>query len=172
MTTPISFIVFLQTFGACIGIFTVVWGEYSYIHAMRDGVIDAAERAHLHIIGIGLRFGMTILLLSSSFFVASEYVLHSALQPALTENYWIFIAFAFLIIGISWALSRRYILFTLGSAAIMTAWWLLLYLSLGRLWVHSFESAIALYTVLTVVVYGVLRYIHFLVLDNATKHFT
>lgn len=156
MTTLILFLLFCQTLGAGVGVFTAIWGELAYIHAMRDGHVDNAERAHLRVIAHGLRFGMTLLLLASLALIIISYVLGATVQPALTANYWTLIALALLIIYLSWALSRRHISFPLGSAAALTAWWLLAYLTVGKLPL-SFGAATALYVVLTAVLYIVLR---------------
>ena len=166
MAALISFLIFCQALGACIGVCMTMWGEFAYVCAMRDKKLDTAERTHLHFIAHGLRFGMTLLLLASFSLVIIAYVLHESLQPAVTASYWIFIIFALLTIGISWALSRRRISFALGSAAVLTAWWLLFYLTFGLLPVRSFGSAVALYAVLTAVVYAALHYIRLLALHK------
>lgn len=166
MNALILFLIFCQALGASVGACTAIWGEISYIFAMRDGKIDTAERTHLRIIGHGLRFGMTLLLLVSLVLVIVAYVLHDALQPALTASYWVFITFALIIIYISWALARSHISFALGSAAALTAWWLLTYLTLGRLPMYSFGSAIAMYVVLTAIIYAVLYYVRLFALHK------
>lgn len=164
MTTLILFLFFCQVLGAFIGVVTAAWGELLYIGAMRDGKEDLARHEHLRLIGHSLRFGMTLSLVASFFLVVIAYLLKVSPQPALTASYWMFIAFAFLIIGASWALSRKKISFALGSAGLLTAWWLMAYLTLGRLPVVSFSSAIALFVVLTAVVYAVLCFTRFLIL--------
>lgn len=128
---------------------------------MHDGKIDTAERAHLNGIAKGLRFGMTLLLAASLGLVVASYTLPGALQPAQTASYWIFMTLSVLIIYLSWALSRRRVSFPLASVAVLTAWWLLAYLTLGRLPL-SFGSAVALYVVLTAVLYALLRYVRIL----------
>lgn len=166
MTELILLLFFCQALGAVVGVSTAVWGELAYIHAMRDGRVDTAERAHLRVIAHGLRFGMTLLLLSSFALVVIAFALHESPQPALLASYWIFSALTLLIIGISWALSRRNISFALGSAAAFTAWWMLAYLTLGQLPVLSFGAAAALYVVLTVAIYAVLSLIRLLALHK------
>ena len=162
MTSFISFLVFCQALGASIGAVTVLWGEFAYIRAMRDGEIDIVERAHLDIIARGLRFGMTLLLLASLGLVIVAYILQSATQPALTPAYWTLIMLSFLVIGISWALSRKKVSFAAGSAIIFTSWWFLSYLTLGWLPPLSFGSAVALLVVATVVAYALFYYIRLL----------
>ena len=121
MTAFVSFLLFCQALGASIGAVMTLWSEFAYLSAMRDGKIDVAERKHLDIIARGLRFGMTLLLLASLGLVVTAYTLHAAPQPALTPAYWVLILLALLIIGISWALSRRHVSFALGSAIIFTS---------------------------------------------------
>ena len=161
MNALILFFFFCQVLGAFIGALTAIWGELAYIHAMKDGKVDAAERAHLNVIAKGLRWGMSLLLLASLALIIISSTLQGVIQPALTASYWIFMVFALTIIGLSWALSIKKVSFALGSTAALTAWWLLAYLTLGRL-ALSFGAAIALYVVLTAVLYVVLRYIRVL----------
>lgn len=167
MTALVSFLVFCQALGASAGAFTAVWSEIAYIRAMRDGKIDVAERAHLRSIAGGLRFGMSIMLLSSLGLVIVAYLLAKTLQPALSWSYWILIALAFIIIGVSWALSRRRISFALGSAIVFTAWWFLAYLTLGLLPSISFGSAAAFFAIATAIFYAVLQSIRFLALRKS-----
>lgn len=167
MDILISFLVFCQALGALVGALTAIWSELVYMRAMRDGRIDTAERAHLRVIGSGLRFGMTLLLLSSFGLVVVAYILHTTLQPASTASYWTSIALALLIIGISWALARRRISFALGSAAVFTAWWFLTYLTLGWLPPLTFSAAIALYVVLSAIFYALFHYVRLLALRKS-----
>ena len=101
---------------------------------------------------------MTLVLLSSFGLVVIAYVVRAATQPALSASYWTLIALALLVTGVSWALSRRRISFTLGSAAVFTAWWFLAYLTLGWLPPLSFGAAVAFLVVATAMFYAVLAY--------------
>ncbi len=164
MTLLVLFLVSCQAFGAFIGAFSAVFGELAYIRSMRDGKIDVAERAHLDNLAKGLRFGMSLLLIASLALVVVAYTLHAAFQPALTARYWILMILAFLIIGVSFALSRQRIPFALGSAAVFSAWWFLVYLTLGRLPALSFGAAAALYVVVAALLYAMLHYARLLAL--------
>jgi len=166
MDTLVSFLVFCQALGAAVGALSAVWGELSYVRAMRDGKIDTAERAHLHAIARGLRFGMSLLLIASFALVGVAYALHSTQQPALSASYWILIALATLIITVSWALSRGRISFGLGSAAAFTGWWFLVFLTLGEIPPLSFGSATAFFVVATAIFYVLLQYARFLSLHK------
>ena len=125
MAAFVPYLVFCQALGAFFGALMAVWSEIVYVRAMRDGKIDTAERAHLDVIAKGLRFGMTLLLLSSFALVVVDYELKLPLQPALSSSYWFSITLALLIVGVSWALSRKTITFALGSAIIFSSWWFL-----------------------------------------------
>ena len=81
----------------------------------------------------------------------------------MTPSYWTFVALALLIISVSWALSRRHISFTFGSASIFTAWWFLVYLSFGWLSL-SFGAAVMSFVVATAIFYAVLYYARLLAL--------
>ncbi len=161
MPPLLSFFVFCQALGASVGAVTAVWSELAYVRALQDGKLDYAERAHLRIIGHGLRYGMILLLLASLGLVVAAYIEHTALQPALTSWYWTFIALALLIISISWALSRKHISFKLGSASLFTAWWFLVYLSFGWLPL-SFGAAVMSFIVATAIFYAMLHYMRLL----------
>ncbi len=162
MDVFVPFLAFCQALGALVGAGAAVGSEFAYVRAMRDGKLDAAERAHLAGLARGLRFGMTLLLLASLGLVVAAYALGAAPQPALTPGYWMLITLALLVIGLSWALSRRRVSFALGSAAAFTAWWFLAYLVLGQLPALSFGALVALYVVATAVLYAVLRSARFL----------
>ena len=169
MDAFISFLVFCQALGALVGALTAIWSELAYVRALRDGKIDVAERVHLRVIGNGLRFGMTLLLLASFGLIVMAYLLSSP-QPALTPSYWTLIALALLIISVSWALSRKHIPFALGSASVFTAWWFLVYLSFGWIPPMSFGAAVMSFVVATAIFYAVLQYARLLVLDSTMKH--
>lgn len=166
MTPLIYFIVFCQALGALVGAGTTIWGELAYIRAARDGKIDHAERAHLRIIAHGLRFGMTLLLIASCALVIVAYLSHSALQPALTSSYWILIVLALLLVYVSWALSRHYISFPLGSALAFTAWWFLAYLTIGLMPPLPFGATIAFFIIATGIFYAILQYARMLMLGK------
>ena len=164
MTSFIFFLVFCQALGALTGAFSAVWGELAYVRAMRNGRIDHAEREHLSHIARGLRWCMSLLLLSSFALVVVAYLLHVATQPALMANYWILIVLALLITLVSWALSRKRISFALGSAVAFTGWWFLAYLTLGQIPPLSFGAAVAFFVVATAIFYALLQYARFLAL--------
>jgi len=157
MIELIAFLIFCQALGAAIGAFTAVWSEIAYMRAVKDGKITHAERAHLRIIGKGLRFGMSLLLFASLGLVVVAYIIHADPQPVLTTSYWVLMVVSLLIIGISWALSRRYISFARGSAVAFAAWWFLVYLTFGLLPLISFGATVA-YLIVSTAVFAAMLY--------------
>jgi len=162
MDSLIVFLVLCQAGGALIGAASAVWAELSYLRAIRDGYLDKAERAHLVNIGRGLTFGMLLLLLASLGLVFAIYGMHVTVQPALSASYWMLILFALIIIGVTSALSRRKISFTLGSAIVFTAWWFLAYLTVGGLPAANVGAALGLYVVAVAIFYLLLHYLRVL----------
>ena len=169
MNALVSLLVFCQALGALGGAFAVIWGELAYVRSVRDGTIDAAERAHLRVIANGLRFGMVLMLLSSFGLIIVDYLVHGMQQPALSTSYWVLIVLVFLVIGVSWALSRRRVSFSLGSAILFAAWWFLAYLTLGWMPPLSFSAAAAFFVVATAIFYAVLQSARFFALSS-TMH--
>lgn len=158
MTILIYFLVFCQALGALSGALMAVWAELAYMRAMRDGKIDHAERAHMDVIARGLRFGMSLLLISSFALVVVMYVLQAQLQPALTASYWMLIVLALIIVSVSWALSQKRISFALGSAVVFTGWWFLVFLTFGKLPSLTFGAGVALYVVGVAILYALFRW--------------
>ncbi len=145
-----------QLLGALIGVGSAVWGELAYMRALRDGHIDKGEKAHIKSIGRGLRFGMTLLLLSSLGLVVSAYILQTT-PPALTESYWLLVFLSTLIIGVSWALSRAVVPFAEGSIIAFSAWWFLFYLVSGQLTLENIGAAISFYIIATVLLMVIVK---------------
>ncbi len=170
MTALVSFLLFCQALGAVIGISMTIWGELSYVKAVRDGRVDAGELAPLHSIARALRYGMTLLLTASFALVVSAYLTHAAPQPALTSSYWTLIVVALLTVISTWALSRKHLSFALGSTIAFTAWWFLGYLTAGWLPPLSFGAATGFLVVATGIFYGMLAYARMLAHPKVTQH--
>lgn len=158
MASVIALLLFCQALGALAGVVSVIWGEVAYLHALRDGRIDHAERAHLRAIVRGMRWGMTVLLLSSLGLVIAAYTNATAAQPALSANYWAFVVIALVVIAGGWALPRKRLSFALVSAVLFTGWWFLLYLAFGLMPALSFGAFAAFFVVSVAVFAGVLWY--------------
>ncbi len=150
-------LVCVQALGAFIGAMTAVLAEFAYIRALQDGHLDRAERHHIDALARGLYVGMSLLLTASLGLVILAYQTGASVQPALTASYWSFVALALLVITVSYQRSRGRISFSLGSAAVFTAWWFLAYLALGQLPLLSFGASIACYVIATGFFYGLLH---------------
>ncbi len=158
MEALVSFVVFVQSLGVLVGLGYATLGEYFYIQAMRDGRIDIAERLHLRTISKGVRYGMTLVVLTSFGLVITDYLRDVPVQPALTPQYWVFMSLILLVIGFSWALSRSRVSFALGSAVTLSGWIFLVYMALTREPLLSFGSTVALFVITTALLYAALYY--------------
>jgi hypothetical protein len=163
VTALVPFLVYCQALGAAVGACTAVWAELSYVRAMRDGALSSAETRHLRIIGHGLKYGMTLLLLSSLGLIVAAYLTHAAFQPAVSSGYWSLMMLALLIISVSSMLVRRRLPFQLASATLFTAWWFLVYLSFGFLSL-TFGAAVMAFVVATVVFNAIIYFTRMLAL--------
>lgn len=159
MNLLIPLLIALQALGTVVGAVFAVRAELSYVHAMRDGHIDQAERRHLDHLATGLWYGMTLVIASSLGIVLATYYTGAPLQPAETSSYWSFIGVALLVTLATWALSRDHLSFSFGSAAVFTGWWFLAYLAMGELPAMSLGAAAALFAVATVIFWGLLHYL-------------
>jgi hypothetical protein len=160
-------LVVCQALGALVGTMCAVWGQIAYVRALRDGVVDRAERAHLDAIAHGLWVGMSLLLASSLGLVFFAHASGAAVQPGVTASYWALMILAFTVIGLTWALSRRHISFPIGAAAILMAWWMMLFLAFGRLPTTTLGATLAAYVVGAGILYFLLQYIHVMAQDEA-----
>lgn len=158
MNAFLTLFTLVQAAGAVIGAGGAVFAEIFYVRAIQDGKIDDAERAHLRVVADALRWGMLILLVGSIGLVLTDFVYLVPVQPALSHAYWIEMGLAFAIIFFSWALSKKVIGFSLGSAGVFAGWWLLALLVLGRLPDVGFGAAVALYIVSTAIISAFLMY--------------
>lgn len=169
MDTLAGTLIVCQALGALVGTICAVWGQLAHVKALRDGVIDRAERAHLDAIAHGLWVGMTLILGASLGLVVLAYSSGAPVQPAMTASYWGFMLLALLITVLTWALSRRLISFRTGSPAIFMAWWTLLFLAFGRFPDLTIGAMAAAYVVGTVIVYLVIQYMHAFVAHDASE---
>ncbi len=158
MISLIFFLMFCQALGAFTGAFSAVWSELSYVRAIRDGRVDHAERMHLDALARGLRWGMSLLLLSSFGLVVVSYLVQATTQPALTTQYWLLIMLGLLVTAAAWALSQKHLSFKLGSAIAFTGWWFLVFITLGQMPPLSFGATVGFFVVATAIFYALLHY--------------
>src|SRR3989338_4994025 len=119
MNTLTLLFTLMQDAGAVVGAGGTVFAELFYLRAGKDGAIDEAERAHLSTVAGALRVGMLIFLIGSVGMVIMSFAYLTPLQPALTHTYWIQAGLVFAILFFAWALSRRLVSFTVGSAGVL-----------------------------------------------------
>jgi hypothetical protein len=121
----------LNTLGALVGTGMTTYAEIFYTHAVSDGEIDHHERKYLRRLFRGFTFGMTLVLLSDLVLIVLEYLIPNAPQAVLTAPFWSLQILTVLILLLGWLLSKRRIMWWLGSAAVLSAWWILLGIDLG-----------------------------------------
>lgn len=158
----------IQAAGAVVGAGGSVFAEVFYFEAIRDGRIDEGERAHLRTVAEALRWGMILLLVGSIGLVILNFAYITPVQPALTSAYWLQMFLAFVVIAFSALLSRGRVSFTLGSAAVFTAWWLITFLAFGQLTSLSFGEGIAFFVVALAIIAALLSYMRSLITKSLT----
>ena len=148
----------LNTFGALVGTGFTTFAEVFYTHAVSDGEIDHHERKYLRRLFKGFTFGITLVLLSNLALIVLEYLVPDAPQAVLAAPFWALQTLTLLIIATGWLLSKRRISWWLGSAAVLTAWWMMLLIDLGFFNTSSYLVLVFDYILVTALVAGLLSY--------------
>ena len=167
MNTLTLLFTLMQAAGAVVGAGGSVFAELFYLRAVKDGAIDEAERAHLSTVAGALRIGMLIYLIGSVGMVIMSFAYLTPLQPALTHTYWIQAGLVFAILFFAWALSRKLVSFTVGSAGVFAGWWFITFLVFEKLPAITFGAAVGIYLVATAVVAAFLYYVRTLLRGSA-----
>ena len=154
----IPILVALNTFGALIGVGFTTFAEIFYTHAVSDGEIDHHERKYLRHLFKGFTFGITLVLFSNLALIVLEYLVPDAPQAVLAAPFWALQTLTLLIIATGWLLSKRRIAWWLGSAMVLTAWWVMLFIDLGSFNTSSFLTLVFEYILVTGLVAGLLSY--------------
>jgi hypothetical protein len=149
----------LSTLGALIGAGFTTYAEIFFTHAASDGEIDHHERKYLRRLFKGFAFGITLVLFSNIALIVLEYLVPSAPQAVLAAPFWTLQTLTLLIIFVGWLLSKRRIPWWLGSTAVLTAWWMLLFIDLGSFNTSGFLDLLFTYVLVTALVAGVLSYL-------------
>jgi hypothetical protein len=134
-----------QVVGAVIGAFFAVVAEMRYVAALRDGKVTTKERRHIVATGRGLRFGMTLVLLSSLGLAALTVAHGSGKDLLLSPSFGALFGVVLLIGAVSWLMAKRPKTFVWGSLVTFSAWWYLVYMTLGALPIRSLMAALALF---------------------------
>ena len=148
----------LNTFGALVGTGMTTFAEIFYTHAVSDGEIDHNERKYLRRLFKGFTFGITLVLLSNIALIVLEYLVPDASQAVFAAPFWALQTLALLIIITGWLLSKRRIAWWLGSAMVLTAWWVMLLIDLGFFNTTGFLVLAFDYILVTALVAGILGF--------------
>jgi hypothetical protein len=158
----LSFFAILHTAGALIGVGMVTFAEVFYTKAASDGIIDHHERKYLRHLFNGLRFGMTLVLVSSFGLIVLEYLIPNAPQDVLAAPFWTLQTLTLLVLLFGSMLSRKRGAWWFASAAVLTAWWIMLLIDLGFLNQFSYFMYLFTYIAATLIVAALLGYLRIL----------
>ena len=145
-----------QLVGATIGAVYAILAELRYLQAIRDGKVTTRERRHILATQRGLRFGMSVVLLSSLGLVLVGYVNQGA-GFVLAPSYLAFVGLVVLIVTLSWVMSKRPRTFVWASLLTFTGWWYMVYLTMGALPVTSLAAAVSMYLVVLALLSSILH---------------
>ncbi len=134
-----------QLMGAVVGAASAVLAEVWYLEALRDGKVTRKENKHIAVATHGLRFGMSLVLLSSLGLLVTDYLLGGGRSAVLTPSYGALFGIIVLIFAISWTMSKRPKTFAWGSLVTFSAWWFMVYLTLGALPIDSLVAAAGIF---------------------------
>jgi hypothetical protein len=147
----------LDTIGALIGAGSVTFAEIFYTTAAADGVIDHHERKYLRHVYHGLTYGMVLVLFSGLALVILEYLVPNAPQTALAGPFWALETLTIAVLFFAELLSHKQTSWWLGSAAILTCWWMILLINLGVFSSYNFSVILFVAILATLLVAGVLQ---------------
>lgn len=144
----------LHTLGALLGAGSVTLAEWWYLHGVAHGKLDAVETRHIKSTFFGLRWGMSLVLLSGLGLIVVEYFLPEVPQHVLFTPFWMTNALTVLILILGFLLSRKLVPLWFGGSASFTAWWMIVLLDASHVQgtTPSFVSLCISYVVTTILV--------------------
>ncbi len=154
--------------GTILGVGGATLAEIQIIRALKDGMVDASERALLHANYTLIRVGTAIIIISGALLVwwyisqGNNWVLTSA-------KIWFKDLLVVFIILNAIFLTKRWIPFWLGSAISFTSWWMATVLGMWHKAPFSFLELIVGYIIIVFVVAGILSLIKRWYLPFPTK---
>ncbi len=155
----IQLAILTNVIGALLGTAFTTYAEIYYTIAASDGRIDHHERKYLRHLFRGLRFGMTLVLLSGIALIVLEYLVPSGQQAVLASPFWMLETLIFLVLILGRQLSEKRVTWWLGSAGVLSAWWMILLIDFGVFNQFGYLILVSLYVLTTLVVAGILGYI-------------
>lgn len=152
----------LHTLGAVIGAAFVTYAEIFYTFSASDGKIDHHERKYLRHLYRGLKFGLVLVIVSATALIVLEYLVPDAPQDVLLAPFWFLQTLTILILVYGWRLSKGREAWWIASAAILTAWWMMVAIDFGYLNSFGYVMLAMLYVLVTFIAAGILHYIRVL----------
>jgi len=144
--------------GTILGVGGATLAEINIITALKDGRIDASEKALMHANYRTIRIGTAIIILSGILMVWMQYNLGNT--PVLTDPKLLFKdTLVILIIINAFLLTKRWVPLWLGSAISFTAWWSATVLGLWKTQPFGYIELAIGFIIITLAVAGILELI-------------
>ncbi len=144
----------LTSLGAALGAVGITMGELFYTRAAADGKIETCEKEYIRATFWTLRYGMSLVLISSIAQIVTQYFAIDAPQDVLTPAFWFSLISALCVIFAGWGIARNRIPWWLGSAIGFTGWWTIFVLTAWRNLPYSFFTLLITFVIGTAVVAG------------------
>ena len=144
--------------GTILGVGGATLAEVQMMRALKDGVVDASERALMHANYTAIRVGLAIIVISGLALVwwqisqGNNWVLTSA-------KLWFKDLLVVFIIVNAVLLTKRWIPFWLGSAVSFTSWWMATILGMWKKVPYDFIHLLIAYILIVFLVAGILAII-------------
>lgn len=154
-----TILVLVHIIGTILGVGGATIAEVQIVKALKDGKVDASEKALMHANYFIIRVGTVIVVLSGILLVwwwlkegGSDWVLTS-------HKVWVKEIITVLIVLNAVALSRRWVPLWLGSAVSFTSWWAATVLGVWRDVPYSFWTLLIGYIIAVGLMAAILHYI-------------
>jgi hypothetical protein len=154
-----TILIIAHVIGAILGVGGATLAEVNVVTALRDGKVDASERALMHANYTMIRVGLAFIIASGIALIGwhlsqgNDWVLTSA-------KLWFKEFLVVVIIINAVMLSKRWVALWLGSALSFTAWWMATILGLWRQQPFDFFELFGIFVIAILVVGGILELIH------------
>ncbi|MEX0933843.1 MAG: hypothetical protein WD003_01095 [Candidatus Paceibacterota bacterium] len=163
-----TILIIAHIIGTILGVGGATLAEINVITALRDGKVDASERALMHANYTMIRVGLAIIVLSGIALVwwhlsqGNEWVITSA-------KVWFKDLLVIFIIINAVLLSKHWIALWLGSALSFTAWWMATILGAWRGQPFDFFELLGIFVIAVIVIAGILEILHRIFIPNFRK---
>lgn len=153
-----TILIFGHVVGTILGVGGATLAEVQIIRALKDGVVDASEKALLHANYTMIRVGTAIIIITGLLLVwvhisdGENWVLTS-------QKLWFKEFLIVLIIINAFLFTKRWIPFWLGSAVSFTSWWMAAGLGMWHAVPYTFFQLLLSYIIIVFIVAGILTLI-------------